>query len=946
MADTKTAEFLQSGAPLGGMEGTGAEQFNDGVYRIYFEKSAVGLAVTSPDKRWLLVNPALCGLLGRSFEELQEMTWADLTHPEDLEADNTRFEELVSGVCDSYQLEKRFVRKDGGYLPTLISVSCVRNPSGEVAYFLAQVQDISALKHAQQERDRSVRALTERVKELSCLHEVGKLIETVGTSLETVVQGTAELLSRSMQYVDDTVVRIKYAGNWYTAGGEWGKPADALQAEIASGGKSYGIIEVGYRHPQKAEQFGPFLKEEKDLLESVASRLFHLKEKTVAEEAFRQIAEVSPDMFYMMSLPEGVYQYVNPASTKLFGYRPEEFGNNPKLIQQIIHPEWHEYFAREWQRLLSGEVPPTYEYKIVHKNGEERWMNQRNVLLFEGGRPAAIWGIVTDVTENKKILRRLESINRELEVRTGIAETFLNKDGDDLFAEILDLLLDLTDSRHGVFGYINEKGDLVVPTMTRHIWEECAVPEKDIVFPCGSWGDSIWPRALRTKQLLYSNERSERTPEGHIPVERNMAAPIIFKGEVVGLLQVGNKETDYDEDDLTMIQLLADTIAPILQTRLIQLREKARREAAEQAVLKEREQLLAVLDGIEDVIYVADPESYELLHVNQTAIDTWGKDLIGQKCYRVLQDRDEPCPFCTNDRIFGEYLHESYVWEFQNEVNGRWYRCADKAIQWINGRLVRFELASDITPLKDAEERLEQAVIDFERSNKELEQFAYVASHDLQEPLRMVASYTELLKERYEGQLDEKADKYIGYAVDGAKRMQRLISDLLVLSRVNTRGKELVPVDCRDLCQKVVHGMQHQISESGAEIVAAELPVVNGDDVQLFQLFQNMLSNALKFRGAGHPVVELSAVKRDKFWEFSCRDNGIGIEPQFADRIFVIFQRLNERDLYPGTGIGLAVAKKIVERHGGSIWLDTDYQAGSLFKFTLPDVCKPTTEVI
>lgn len=132
MVDTKTGEFIYSGATSGNMEGTGAEQFGDAVYRIYFEQSAVGLAVTSPDKRWLLVNPALCGLLGRSFAELQDMTWADLTHPEDLEADNARFEELVSGLCDSYQLEKRFVRKDGGYLPALISVSCVRSPSGRL----------------------------------------------------------------------------------------------------------------------------------------------------------------------------------------------------------------------------------------------------------------------------------------------------------------------------------------------------------------------------------------------------------------------------------------------------------------------------------------------------------------------------------------------------------------------------------------------------------------------------------------------------------------------------------------------------------------------------------------------------------------------------------------------------------------------------------------------
>lgn len=348
--------------------------------------------------------------------------------------------------------------------------------------------------------------------------------------------------------------------------------------------------------------------------------------------------------------------------------------------------------------------------------------------------------------------------------------------------------------------------------------------------------------------------------------------------------------------------------------------------------------LLSILDGIEDIIYVADPETYELLHANEAFMENWGKEVIGKKCYKILQDRYEPCPFCTNNLIFGEYLDRPYVWEFQNEINKNWYRCSDKAIQWVDGRMVRFEIATDISKIKLLEESLKVKNEHLARSNKELEQFAYVASHDLQEPLRMVASYTELLQERYMGKLDKKADKYIGYAVEGAKRMQMLINDLLVLSRVNTRGKPFKPVDCSELAGKVLHGLANVINEKQARIHVETLPTIMGDEIQLFQLFQNFITNAIKFCGDEQPVVKISATRKNLDWVFSVQDNGIGIDPEFFERIFVIFQRLHERGTYEGSGIGLSIAKKIVERHGGTIWVESESGKGSTFYFTLKEV--------
>lgn len=232
---------------------------------------------------------------------------------------------------------------------------------------------------------------------------------------------------------------------------------------------------------------------------------------------------------------------------------------------------------------------------------------------------------------------------------------------------------------------------------------------------------------------------------------------------------------------------------------------------------------------------------------------------------------------------------------------------------------------------------LEEQAEELRRSNRDLEQFAYVASHDLQEPLRKVASFTQLLAKRYEGRLDERADQYIGFAVDGAKRMQRLINDLLGFSRVGRIGGEISDVDLAEVLADVTRDLSEAVEETGAKVVGEDLPTVPGERPLLTQLVQNLVSNALKFRHPERtPEVRLTARRDGPVWELACVDNGIGIDPQYADRVFVIFQRLHAKDVYEGTGIGLALCKKIVEYHGGQIWIDTDAREGTTIRWTLP----------
>jgi len=351
-----------------------------------------------------------------------------------------------------------------------------------------------------------------------------------------------------------------------------------------------------------------------------------------------------------------------------------------------------------------------------------------------------------------------------------------------------------------------------------------------------------------------------------------------------------------------------------------------------------------LLEAAPDAMVVVN-HGGEIVLLNVQAEKQFGyprDELVGQKVKNIIPEGFAERLIADGTRTAAEALAQQIGTGI--ELSGRRKDGSEFPIELMlsplesaEGTLVTAAIRN-ISVRKDAEKHLVKTVGELKRSNEELQHFAYVASHDLQEPLRMVASYTQLLAKRYKGRLDGDADEFIGYAVDGCNRMQGLIRDLLAYSRAGTNGKALGKTSGESALKEALTNLRAPIGESGAVVSHDSLPAITIDDTQLVQVFQNLVGNAIKYRSAEVPRVHVSATKNGgNEWIFSVRDNGLGIEPQYFERIFVLFQRLHGREEFEGTGIGLAICKKILERLGGRIWVESQPRKGSTFYFALPE---------
>ena len=418
------------------------------------------------------------------------------------------------------------------------------------------------------------------------------------------------------------------------------------------------------------------------------------------------------------------------------------------------------------------------------------------------------------------------------------------------------------------------------------------IPKRDIIEPFKTVSGSRW---VKTDKIPYRDETG------------SIVGIIGFSTDITDLMKAQDAAEDARLFTRNIIDSSLDIIVAVDKDRnVIEFNS-----AAEKAFGYTREEMV---NGSVGVLY-DNPEEGMVIN---TALQSTGR-YVGE-----ISNRRK------NGEVFPSLLSSSILRDGKDNIIGY------------------MGISHDITAEKEAEERIRQIMEELSRSNKELEQFAYVASHDLQEPLRMISSYTELLKMEYGDKLDDEARRYIGYATEGAARMRELIDDLLIYARVGTRGNPFVMIDCGDVCQQVLRNLEIAIEETGAQVICGSLPELKADKIQLVQLFQNLIGNALKFKGKESLQVRVSAERHDGEWVFAVRDNGIGIDPGQSERIFLMFQRLHARSRYEGTGIGLAVSKKIVQRHRGKIWVESELGKGSAFFFALPvtsEIPEQTTQV-
>jgi signal transduction histidine kinase len=420
-----------------------------------------------------------------------------------------------------------------------------------------------------------------------------------------------------------------------------------------------------------------------------------------------------------------------------------------------------------------------------------------------------------------------------------------------------------------------------------------------------------------------------------LPVEQLAAAVRRFgSGDVAA-----RSGLPYRDNEIGALARAFDDLAEVLVIRLKERdsQEESLRWITRQA-LEEKAKSAAVISAIGHGLSIQDRE-FRVIYQNEAHIAMMG-DQKGRFCYEAYENAPQVCDSCPVAMAFADgqphtversVLHPGGTM-LHVEITASVVRDADGQIA--SG----LELVRDITPWREMETEVLAVNEALKLSNRDLQHFVYVASHDLKEPLRTITSFIQLLEQRYREKLDDKASMFIGFIVEGAARMQTLIDDLLLYSRVESKGKALAPVDSGALVRMALENLAVALDESGATVTAGELPLVLGDEVQLIQLFQNLVGNAVKFRGEAAPVVTITAVRERGMWRFAVADNGIGIESHCFERIFDIFQKLHPRDQYEGTGIGLAICKKIVERHGGRIWVESSPGSGSVFHFTLKGV--------
>ena len=577
-------------------------------------------------------------------------------------------------------------------------------------------------------------------------------------------------------------------------------------------------------------------------------------------------------------------------SQSVVEYRPDGTDPHTEWWQIRVHPEDRDRVSQGFASVIQGPNQQwSDEYRFRRGNGDYAWIFDRGYVIRDAdGHAVRVIGAMLDVSAAKKAeedLRKSEEKYRSLV--TNIPDAIWTADSE------------------GRFRYVSPKFEQLSGYTVQEI------RDRGVALFFESVDAAERPAVMAAFQSIFT----EGSGEIECQVRRKGGDPVWVNVRAVAV---------YERNGVRYADGLVTDITA--------------RKRAEEALRQNEESFRLLFLENPLPMWVDERRSRRFLEVNASAVAHYGytrAEFLAMRITDIHAEEDLPLlqQALAADRPI---LEESGAWRHRLK-SGRLIdvQITSHLMKW-NGVDAVLVVAQDITARKHAEEALRKRTVELERSNAELEQFAYVASHDLQEPLRMVAAFTQLLADRYQGRLDQDANDFIGFAVEGATRMRALIDGLLSFARVKSRAGELEPTNSEVVLRHCLTALSASIKEADARVTHDPLPIVLADGLQLGQLFQNLLGNALKFRNSRPPHIHVSAGRSGAEWVFSVSDNGIGIDPNYHEKIFVIFQRLHARQAYPGTGIGLSICKRIIERHGGRIWVESAEDKGATFYFTIP----------
>ena len=833
--------------------------------------------------QFIEVNKASTKILGYSKEEFSNMTPLDLFALDSKDQIPKISAELKKR--GSTLFEAKSITKNRGEIPVEVNVHIFKLRGKDVALSMARnITDRKRAEEALKESEKKFRELFDQATDMITLSELND---------DGTLKGFSEVnetASKRLGYSKDELLHMT-ALDIYLGPSSILKMISEMFEKGYSTAENVQIAKDGRKIPVELNTH-LFNLEGKNVILSISR---DITERKKAEEELKRSETILEEASHISKM--GAYEWnitrdefiLSREAQRIYGIRKSKSPFDE--IMDVVYPDDVQKVRRALNESLKTFKPYDLEHRISRSSGEIRYIHTRSsVLLDDEGKPDKMYGVTEDITERKQAE---EQIKRLADIVDSSDDAIIGED-------LNGIILTWNKGAEKIYGYSAHE------MIGKHIFT-----------------------------LTPPSEQEEISK---------------FMEEVKKGRKVAHYEAQRTKKDGTIVDILV-TLSPIKNVNgeitgiSLIVRDITERKKAERALAESEEKLNATIESSPDSIITADLD-LNIVSSNQAALDMYGAsssdELIGLNALELVDPKDrqkliEATKVALIEKKSVTLELNSVTIDdkkaFPVEISGNSIRDAE------SNPIGFVAITKNITERKNAEKERETLIGELERSNQELQQFAYIASHDLQEPLRTISSFTQLLARRYKGQIDKDADEFIDFIVDGTNRMQAMIKDLLQYSRVQTRGEEFKPTDVQNALDKALFNLKITIDENNAEITHDKLPVVIADEKQLIQLFQNLIGNAIKFRKPDEkPKIHILSKKDEKNNEYilGVSDNGIGMDQQYAGRIFELFQRLHTRDEYKGTGIGLAVAKKIVERHGGKIWVESEPGIGSTFYFTIP----------